>query len=197
MVPAQLHSSCIYAYYCSIHPAAAGTGPAGISWRWAAVLSSLGLVAATAWILVSVLVRPPAEDRLAAEIISAHIRSLMADHLTDVASSDQHTVKPWFNGRLDYSLAVKDLAPSGFPLVGGRLDYVNGRAVATLIYQRRKHFINLFTWPERKASDTRPRQITQQGYHLFRWTRAGMSCWTISDLDKSELEQFVRLQDAD
>ncbi len=177
--------------------AAAETRRPVISWRWAVVFLSLAVVGVVAWVIVRTLVHSSTEDLLAGEIVSAHVRSLMADHLTDVASSDQHTVKPWFNGRLDFSPQVKDLVSSGFPLVGGRLDYIHGRPAATLIYQRRKHFINLFIWPERETSDTPPVSISRRGYNLIHWTHAGMIYWTISDLARSELEQFVRLQRED
>ncbi len=174
--------------------AAAKTRPLVISWRWAAVFLSLALAGVAMWLIVRTLVHSPTEDLLTAEIVSAHVRSLMADHLTDVASSDQHTVKPWFAGKLDFSPQVKDLSSSGFPLVGGRLDYILGRPAATLIYQRRKHFINLFIWPERETPDTPPVTISQKGYSLIHWTHARMSYWAISDLARAELEQFVSLQ---
>jgi anti-sigma factor RsiW len=117
----------------------------------------------------------------------------MANHLTDVSSSDQHTVKPWFNGRLDFSPPVKDLTDRGFPLVGGRLDYLSDRPVAALVYRRQQHFINLFIWPVTSDPDGEKRIMTRQGYHLIHWTGAGMTYWAVSDLNVGELQEFVRI----
>ena len=136
------------------------------------------------------------DEILAHDVLSSHVRSLMPDHLTDVASTDQHNVKPWFNGKLDYSPPVYDLAPQGFPLIGGRVDYVASRPVAALIYQRRKHIINLLVWPTEPAGRPAPGatpEITRQGYHLLHWTRGGMTYWAVSDLNGAELREFVRL----
>jgi len=124
--------------------------------------------------------------------VSSHIRSLMASHLTDVASTDQHTVKPWFNGRLDFSPPVTDLATSGYPLIGGRLDYLRGRPVAALVYQRRKHLINVFTWPDERAADSETPPRTQKGYHVIHETHGGMAYWIVSDLNPEELSVFAR-----
>ncbi len=138
------------------------------------------------------LIPPNPNVVLAAEVQSAHIRSLMGNHLTDVTSSDQHTVKPWFNGKLDFSPPVVDLASQGFPLIGGRLDALDGHPVAALVYQRNKHLINLFIWP---SGDNAPgvQSSTDNGYHLFHWIQGGMAYWAISDLESSQLQAFVKL----
>lgn len=165
--------------------------PRIMSWRWLSVGASLAAIAILTLMLVPVLTRPSADDLMTREIISAHVRSLMANHLTDVSSSDQHTVKPWFNGRLDFSPPVKDLTERGFPLVGGRLDYINNRPVAALVYRRQQHFINLFIWPDSEKTKMEP--APRQGYHLFRWTTSGMTYWAVSDLNERELQEFVQL----
>ena len=127
------------------------------------------------------------------DVVAGHIRSLMANHLTDVASTDQHTVKPWFAGKLDFSPVVKDFAPQGFRLLGGRLDYLEGRPVAAVVYQRRAHLINVFMWP---AQPDRPRRRSvRQGYNMVSWTRAGMAYRAVSDLNAGDLEELVRLLD--
>ncbi len=132
-------------------------------------------------------------DAFADQVIANHIRSLLATHLVDVASSDQHTVKPWFEGKIDFAPTVTDFASQGFPLVGGRLDYLGGRTVAALVYQRNKHPINLFIEPAGSTSDRPPGAINRRGYNILHWTRSGMDYWAISDLNKTELEQFAAL----
>jgi anti-sigma factor RsiW len=116
----------------------------------------------------------------------------MASHMLDVVSTDQHTVKPWFNGKLDFSPPVKNLAEQEFPLSGGRLDYLGGRSVAALVFQRHKHVINLFVWPA-PLKDSPPAPVTAiQGYNVIRWSDASMDFWAVSDLNGKELIEFAR-----
>ena len=127
---------------------------------------------------------------LAQQAISGHLRSLQPQHLMDVVSTDQHTVKPWFEGRLDFAPQVKDLASEGYPLVGGRLDAIGGRTVAALVYRRHLHVINVFQWPDTETRDAQV--VRQRGYTAFGWSEAGMRYVAVSDLNEAELGQFVR-----
>jgi len=160
------------------------------SWVWLKWGLSLTGTALTACVVTAVLLTASADDRLADEITASHVRSLMATHLTDVPSSDQHTVKPWFDGKLDFAPPVVDLKDHGFPLAGGRLDYFGNRPVAALVYQRQKHFINLFIWPATGAAAEEKTYI-RNGYNLIHWNAAGMTFWAVSDLNRDELHDFA------
>jgi anti-sigma factor RsiW len=137
--------------------------------------------------------RPPEGDLLAQELVSGHVRSLMATHITDVASTDQHTVKPWFEGHLDFGPDVRDFPQEGFTLVGGRLDYVDSRSVAALVYRRGQHVINVFEWPTSSVAAEAPRLLTRRGFQLFVWHRGGLTYWAVSDLNAAELQTFAAL----
>ena len=157
---------------------------------WVGAAAAALVVGVGTWIFASGAAVVPITER---EVVSSHIRSLMASHLTDVASTDQHTVKPWFAGKLDFSPPVSDLSASGYPLIGGRLDYVGGRPVAALVYQRRKHWINVFTWPVERAGDSKSPPHTRQGYHVIHETHAGTTFWIVSDVNSKELSEFAGL----
>src|SRR5436305_11391358 len=169
----------------------------GTPWNWLG-LAGLGLATAIIFVaiitpnLVPRLQRPGADQFLATQLIASHVRSLMANHLTDVASSDQHTVKPWLDAKLDFAPPVVDLANEGFPLVVGRLDYLDNHSAAALVYQRRKHFINLFIWPSTPA-DTKAREtVTREGYNLLHWIEGDFTYWAVSDVNVSDLQNFKR-----
>lgn len=136
---------------------------------------------------------PP--DPVVADVVADHVRSMMADHLMDVATSDQHTVKPWLSARLDLSPVVKELAPEGYPLVGGRLDYVDGRRAAAIVYRRDKHVINLFAFVSDDRSDAAPRQESRDGFNIVRWRMGGLTYVAVSDVEAAQLLGFVRLVD--
>ena len=178
-----------------VKSAGAGRFRAVLAWRALAMAASVAVVAFGGWQLG---VQRGRGEALADAVLTSHIRSLMPGHLTDVQSSDQHTVKPWFNGKLDYSPPVYDFAGKGYPLLGGRLDYVGGRQVAALAYGRRQHIITVCLWPKDRESGGGPAVRTHQGYHLLRWTSADYAYWAVSDLGLAELEDFQRLmQQAD
>jgi anti-sigma factor RsiW len=163
------------------------------AWNWLAVAAAILLMFAVTWRIVPGLSGRGNSDLLTQEIVSSHIRSLQPDHLFDVKSTDQHTVKPWFNGKLDFSPPVRDLAEDGYPLVGGRLDYVDHQAVAVLVYQRRQHFINVFIWPEGKGIGEALRMKSVQGYNMIPWEANGMYHCAVSDLNSGDLQQFTEL----
>lgn len=147
---------------------------------------------ATAFALLTIFLRPAGiseHDQLLDEVIASHVRSLQVEHLTDVISSDQHTVKPWFDGKLDFAPDVKDFAAQGFPLVGGRLDYLGGRAVAALVYRHNKHFINVFVWPSVDAMQ--PEAEVRRGYAIINCATNGLHYCLVSDLNETELRELA------
>ena len=153
----------------------------------------LAIAAMLALYIVPRAVRPGRSEILARELVASHVRSLMAAHLTDVSSTDQHTVKPWFNGKLDFSPPVTDFAKDGFPLVGGRLDYVDNQPVAALVYLHGKHVINVFLWPLAGDTTSAERIETDQGYNVEQMIVARMNCWIVSDLNRQELGKLAEL----
>ena len=151
----------------------------GRGWSFGAGLAIAGL-AAVLWM--------PGRVDVVGDLMAGHVRALQPGHLFDVASSDRHTVKPWFDGRLDFAPPVPDLAGAGFELVGGRLDYLEGRAVAALAYRRRQHVIDVFVWPEAAAGEAA--EGSRNGYNYVRWRTGEMTVWAVSDLDMRELREF-------
>jgi len=161
------------------------------AWRWSAVPAAAAAAAALAWLTV-VHVGGPGSQRIVDELVSAHVRSLMVDHLVDVASSDQHTVRPWFSGKIDFAPPVGDYVASGFPLIGGRVDYIAGRPVAALAYRHQQHLINVFIAPD-DEDRWRAGTVDSHGYHLVHWNDGGLSYWAISDLNARELQTLADL----
>jgi anti-sigma factor RsiW len=159
-------------------------------WNWLALAAAIVLAAIIGATLFPRLRQPGADQFLATQLIASHVRSLMANHLTDVASSDQHTVKPWLDAKLDFAPPVLDLASEGFPLIGGRLDYLDNRPVAALVYGRRKHFINLFVWPATSDEPKAPKTITREGYQLLHWADSDFNYWAVSDVNVNDLQTF-------
>jgi len=164
-----------------------------IPWNWLGLAAAIILAAIIAFNVVPRAQRPEADQFLATQLIASHARSLMANHLTDVASSDQHTVKPWLDAKLDFAPAVVDLSEKGFPLIGGRLDYLDNRPVAALIYQRRQHFLNLFVWPLGPGRAGSTKAMTRQGYQLLHWVDSDLNYWAVSDINEKELQEFKQL----
>lgn len=171
--------------------------PRLFSWRWAVLAAAPALMLLIGLAVWSLGPRPTGsggDELLAQQVVTDHVRSLqLPGHLIDVASSDQHTVKPWFDGKVDFAPTVKDFPDQNFRLYGGRLEYLNNRSVAALVYQRRLHYINLYVWPSGQAGSTAEVTTQRQGYNLIHWTSSGMNYWAISDLNSVELHEFARL----
>lgn len=168
---------------------AAGARPAWRSSAWA-IAATVLLAVSAGWNVMLFRSAGNAGSEVAQEIVSSHVRSLIGNHLLDEPSTDQHNVKPWFGGKLDYSPDVRDFATADFPLIGGRVDYIDHRPVAALVYKRRQHVINLFVWPSGAAVEA-PAAVS--GFNLVAWNKAGMNYCAISDLNRAELRQFANL----
>ncbi len=155
-----------------------------LAWFAAAACLAIG------WFLSHWWYQPTSGDLLVHDLVAAHVRSLLPGHLTDVQSSDHHTVKPWYAGKLDYAPWVEDLAAEGFPLVGGRIDFIAGQRVAVLVYQRRQHVIDLMVSPRESGTEHSP-ITTDEGYHLLSWELQGQRFTAISDVNPAELATFA------
>ena len=159
-----------------------------------AVAASLLVGAIAGWGLGLVLPPRPSGAPLSDELIASHVRSgMLPGHRVDIESSDQHTVKPWFEGKVDFAPPVPQLRDEGFPLIGGRLDYFDGKRVAALVYQRRQHFMNVFIWRSDAGGEPGAHEGSRQNFHMVHWTQAGLSFWAVSDLNAEELREFGRL----
>jgi len=161
-------------------------------WRWLAIAATLLLAISLGWRLLPGLRGTGGQTAIASAIVDAHLRSLQPGHLEDVQSTDQHTVKPWFDGKIDFAPRVQDFVNEGFPLQGGRLDVVAGRNVAVLVYARRKHLINVFIWPTTEP-DSEPRSGSELGYHWMGWRKSGMEMYAVSDVSPEDLAQIHHL----
>ena len=164
-----------------------------VPWNWLGLAAAILFAATIVFNLLPRLQQPGADQFLATQLIASHARSLLANHLTDVASSDQHTVKPWLDAKLDFAPAVVDLSQKGFPLIGGRLDYLDNRPVAALVYKRRQHFLNLFVWPVGADAAGSTKAMTRQGYQLLHWVDSDLNYWAVSDINEKELQEFKQL----
>ena len=157
-------------------------------WRLAGAGAAFAFVAIASWNAALLQSRPSADELVGRDVLNAHVRSLIAaNHLNDVISTDQHTVKPWFTGKLDFAPPVQDYATSGFELTGGRLDYVSGRPVAALVYKHRLHTVNVFVWPAAGTGNAPARVTPVNGYALAQWRTGGMQYWAASDVAPADL----------
>jgi anti-sigma factor RsiW len=168
--------------------------PAGsfaVAADWLRPAASFAAVALVTWVVALGYMRPNEDERITQEVLASHVRATLANRSYDVASSDQHTVKPWLSARLAFSPPVADLSASGFELVGGRLDYIGAQPVAVLVYKRRQHLIDVFVWPVEAQKTEQP--LARDGFNIERFARNGMGFWLVSDLNRNELDDFARL----
>jgi anti-sigma factor RsiW len=159
--------------------------------QWLGYALAAGVAAVLASSITLQLAVPSAYELAVADVVSSHARSLMAEQTVQVASSDQHTVKPWFNGRLDFTPPVKDTGAEGFPLVGGRIDYVRGQPVADLVYKRRQHYIDVYVWPSERGGVPALRETARRGFTVLSWSDGAFTHYAVSDLDPRELREFA------
>jgi anti-sigma factor RsiW len=159
--------------------------------RWLAQGAAFASVAVLTWAATFAYLRPGEDELRADEILASHVRATLGKHLIDVASSDQHTVKPWLSARLPYSPPVADYSGEAFELLGARLDHANGRPVAVLVYKRRQHIIDAYVWPA--AGGVKAGELTRDGFHLVRFAANDMAFWLVSDLNRNELDDLARL----
>ena len=162
-------------------------------WRPLAMGATMAAVALLLWSVVPTFNRLDPDTGTREEVLAAHVRSLMADHLTDLSSTERHTVKPWLSSRLDFAPPVEDLASEGFSLVGARLDYLGGRPVAALVYRYRQHIINVFVWPSSNNQQVSVQTWALRGYNIARFDSRGMSFWAVSDLNPEDLQKLASL----
>ena len=169
-------------------------GVAAMRWRQPAVFKQVAALAAacvvSSLITWSALTWTDATAHVEQDVVSAHIRSLLQDSPIQVASSDSHTVKPWFAGRIDFAPDVRDFAAQGFPLVGGRIDYVGDRRVGAVVYKRNLHLVNVFMWPAAGGAEMGVQRQVTKGYNVLHWNKAGVTYWAVSDLNLEELRQL-------
>jgi len=158
---------------------------------WLRPAASFAAVALVTWAVALGTMRPSEDERITQEVLASHVRATLSNRSYDVASSDQHTVKPWLSARLAFSPPVADLSASGFELVGGRLDYIGAQPVAVLVYKRRQHLIDVFVWPVEAQKTEQP--LARDGFNIERFARNGMGFWLVSDLNRNELDDFARL----
>jgi anti-sigma factor RsiW len=164
--------------------------------RWLALAASFAVVSIVSW-NAALMTAASRDNAIENEVLTAHVRSLMIPgRFIDVESTDSHTVKPWFVGKIDFAPPVRDLSADGYPLTGGRLDYIDGHPVAALTYKVRLHPVNVFVWPDASAADSAPKMQSVKGYSIVHWTRAGMRYWAVTDAGPQEISRFAELMAA-